>query len=185
MRAALKFVITLGTAVYPALWWLMRGNSVQLTALGGAMCLLWIVRAVLDRGSVMAKAAPYIALLFGICAIVGSAGAFMWYPLAVNFALFVAFILSLRKTPVIEVLARLHYAELPEAAKPYLRCVTKIWIVFFAGNGAVIALLSAMRWDTAWAIYTGVISYVLIGMLLGGEWLYRTFVMKKRLEAKV
>ncbi|ABK46582.1 conserved hypothetical protein [Shewanella sp. ANA-3] len=30
-----------------------------------------------------------------------------------------------------------------------------------------------------WTLYNGLIAYVLMGLLLGGEWLYRSFWLKK------
>ena len=82
------------------------------------------------------------------------------------------------KQTVIERLARLQQPELPERAVRYTRRVTQVWCVFFIANGAVAALLAWLGRYGWWAVYTGVIAYVLMGILFAGEWLYRKLVLK-------
>ena len=45
-------------------------------------------------------------------------------------------------------------------------------------NGGIIATLSLIGAERAWALYTGVISYIFMGLLLAGEWLYRRYRLK-------
>jgi uncharacterized membrane protein len=48
-----------------------------------------------------------------------------------------------------------------------------IWCVFFVLNGTTAGLLgwwAPLEW---WTIYTGLISYILSGVLLGTEWILR------------
>ncbi len=72
-----------------------------------------------------------------------------------------------------ERLVRLIYPDfLPEVAK-YLRDLTWLWTLFFAVNVVVCALLPLIAGQMAWAIYTGVIVYVLMALLGIGEWFYR------------
>ena len=44
-----------------------------------------------------------------------------------------------------------------------------------AGVAAGLVLVRQYDW---WALYTGIVSYVLMGLLLGGEWGYRKIVLK-------
>ena len=96
------------------------------------------------------------------------------YPVLINLALLAAFGYSLR-TPVsmVERLARLREADLPPAAVAYTRRVTQVWCGFFVFNGAL--ALGTALWASAavWSLYTGVISYVLMGTLFGIEFLVR------------
>ncbi len=96
------------------------------------------------------------------------------YPVLVSLALLAAFGGSLL-TPVsaIERMARLRGGDFPPVAQAYMRTVTQVWCGFFIVNG-LIALGTAL-WATAatWSLYTGVISYVLMGILFGGEYLVR------------
>ena len=98
------------------------------------------------------------------------------YPAAVNLGMLLLFGGSLLFPPcMIERFARLGEADLPPAAIGYTRRVTQIWCVFFVGNGAlaIYTALYASRDD--WALYNGCIAYLLMGALLGGEWLFRRF----------
>ena len=63
--------------------------------------------------------------------------------------------------------------DLPEAGVRYTRTVTWVWCGFFAVN-AGIALWTALATSLeTWALYNGLISYGLMGLLLGGELLVR------------
>jgi uncharacterized membrane protein len=72
-----------------------------------------------------------------------------------------------------ERLVRLQYPDFIPGIAEYLREVTWAWTLFFAVNVVVSALLPALVGQTAWAIYTGVLVYVLMGLLTIGEWIYR------------
>lgn len=82
------------------------------------------------------------------------------------------------KQSVIERLARLQNPDLPPEGIRYTRKVTQIWCVFFILNALAAAVLVWAEQYEWWAFYTGIISYVLMGMLLGGEWLYRKMVLR-------
>ena len=64
------------------------------------------------------------------------------------------------------------------AGVAYTRRVTQIWCGYFIVNGGIIATLSLIGAERAWALYTGVISYIFMGLLLAGEWLYRRYRLK-------
>lgn len=103
----------------------------------------------------------------------------MWYPVAVNVVMLTLFFSSLfSRMPFIERIARLREPELPARAIAYTRRVTQVWCLFFVCNGTI-ALLTClsgnMVWWTAW---NGMISYLLIGLLMGGEWLVRQRLRK-------
>ncbi|MGV2398888.1 MAG UNVERIFIED_CONTAM: hypothetical protein MIL04_25265, partial [Klebsiella aerogenes] len=59
------------------------------------------------------------------------------------------------------------------------RRVTQIWCAFFIGNGGI-ALVTALYGDMSlWTAWNGMISYLLMGMLMAGEWLVRQRVIKR------
>jgi len=97
-----------------------------------------------------------------------------FYPVLLNFSLFVVFAGSLfYPPPVIERLARLQHPDLPEQGVRYTRKVTQVWCVFFVCNGliaTVTAVWSSFAW---WSLYNGFISYILMGLLMGIEYLVR------------
>lgn len=72
-----------------------------------------------------------------------------------------------------ERLVRLQYPDFIPGIAEYLREVTWAWTLFFAANVVVCALLPAFAGQKAWAVYTGVLVYVLMGLLGVGEWFYR------------
>jgi uncharacterized membrane protein len=97
-----------------------------------------------------------------------------FYPVLISLSLFVIFASSLfYPPPVVERLARLQHPDLPEQGVRYTRKVTQIWCVFFASNGliaTVTAVWSSFAW---WSLYNGFISYILMGLLMGIEYLVR------------
>ena len=84
------------------------------------------------------------------------------------------FATTLIKPPsMIERFARLAEPDLPETGVVWTRKVTVVWCVFFALN-ALIALATVLFAPMKiWVLYNGVISYVLMGMLMLGEFLLR------------
>lgn len=96
------------------------------------------------------------------------------YPALVNGVMLAVFALSLRHPPsVIERLARLRNANLPIEAVAYTRKVTIVWCAFFVGNGALAVFTALYTSNAVWALYNGLIAYILMGLLFVGEWLVR------------
>jgi uncharacterized membrane protein/acyl-CoA synthetase (AMP-forming)/AMP-acid ligase II len=60
----------------------------------------------------------------------------------------------------------------------YCRRVTAVWCFFFAANGAVAVFTALWGSRAMWTLYNGGISYIIIGILLGGELLVRKMVDK-------
>lgn len=101
------------------------------------------------------------------------------YPVIISFSLLLGFAHSLLHPPsAIERLARLTSPNLPPAGVLYTRKVTFVWCGFFLCNGCIALYTSLFASMQTWTLYNGVISYLLIGCLLGGEYLYRLFVVK-------
>ncbi len=75
--------------------------------------------------------------------------------------------------PMVERFARMHVEDLSEAEVRYCRTVTKIWCVFFVVNGGIALGLALTREIEAWTLFTGFISYLLIGLLFASEYVYR------------
>lgn len=102
------------------------------------------------------------------------------YPVLVNFSLLLIFVGSLFKPPsMIERLARIQQPDLPEEAIAYTRKVTQVWSCFFALNGTISLGTTVWGSDQIWALYNGLIAYLLIGLLFAIEWLVRRSVQKK------
>lgn len=174
-RAVLAIALLLAGAAYPFVAHASLENGTArwiLLPLAG----LWLARALVDRKR---AAGGWLlpAIVMAFCALIAWSDDTRWlrgYPVLVNGAMLAVFAASLwRGVPVVERFARLRHPDLPPHAVAYTRRVTQVWAVFFAFNGLVSAALSLWAPWHWWTLYNGVISYVLIGLLMAGEWLVR------------
>lgn len=121
-------------------------------------------------------AIPLVTLVaFGLAALLDRAGFILAVPVAINGVLLLVFGVTLRAgaMPMVERFARMQVEELTEPQQGWCRMWTRIWCVFFVANGSaalVLALAAPMSW---WAFYNGLLAYLLIGALLGTEWVLR------------
>ena len=125
-----------------------------------------------------------MALLTGVLALcTGLANAALplkLYPVLVSGGLGAVFAWSLAHPPsAIERLARLQQPALDAHGVAYTRKVTWVWLGFFIVNGSIAAATALWASDAAWALYNGLLSYCLMGLLFGGEWLVRRRVMAR------
>lgn len=108
-----------------------------------------------------------------------------FYPVVVSYTLFMVFFSSLfYAPPMIERLARLQHPDLPEQGIRYTRKVTQVWCLFFLINGSI-ALITAV-WTSFewWSLYNGFISYCLMALLMGIEYLVRIRTQKHLHKSK-
>ena len=101
------------------------------------------------------------------------------YPVAVSLMMLCAFAYTLLRPPtMIARLAGLRGLEVPEDGHTYVRNLTWIWCAFFLMN-MLIALYTGFQSREMWVLYNGLISYLLIGALLGGEVLFRIWFKRR------
>jgi uncharacterized membrane protein len=97
-------------------------------------------------------------------------------PVLINAALFITFFGSLRGAqPIVERFARMQVSDLSPAEVGYCRSVTKVWSGFFVINGGIAGALAALGDLPLWTLYTGLISYGLIGLLGATEYTVRKY----------
>lgn len=164
-------------AVFAGLSWLSPRTLAVLVGL--VLAVRIVVRL---RGQAWQRLAPLLGTagviggLVGLAALFDDGRYFKLLPVAVNVALLVAFARTLvTGPPMIETLARLQHARLPDGHGPYCYRVTIVWSVFFALN-ALVTLWLAVAWSlSAWTLYTGLIAYLLIGTLFVTEMVYRAW----------
>jgi len=100
-----------------------------------------------------------------------------YYPVAVNILLGVVFGQSLvYPPPLAERLARLKRPDLPEYAVIYTRRVTMMWCAFFFLNAGIAWLTVLHGSMEIWSLYNGLIGYIMVGALMIGERIFRTYV---------
>ncbi|MDO3387796.1 hypothetical protein QWI17_18275 [Gilvimarinus sp. SDUM040013] len=121
-----------------------------------------------------------------------SAAAVLWWsndetllkllPTAINVAMAGFFMYSLVHPPTLPArVAALDYPEgLPDIVLTYTTWVTRIWVGFFLVNAALAAVTALFASREVWALYNGVIAYLLMGLLFGGEFAYRHLIFHKK-----
>ena len=191
LRAGLSLLVAGALVLYPLLMYIGESHlGVQSMAIGIiAVCVLRLAISRFGASALDARAALGIRELLLICcgaialALVtlwrGSSSAMLYYPVLVNGVMLVAFAGSLLSPPtVVERIARLRDKDLPAEAIPYLRRVTAAWCVFFILNGAIALYTATASSFETWALYNGLIAYILIGAMFAGEFLIRMRVMR-------
>jgi len=178
--ALLRLFSLLAVLCYPfAIWFGLTHWRPETIAL--AMAAVFLLRLLTFGHRVPALEGLAKALaLFGILlclagGLLKSHHLLLYYPVMMNVLMLLLFATSLRgPASLVEQLARLRQPALPPAAIVYTRRVTQIWCAFFIFNGGV-ALFTCLYGNMPlWALYNGGISYLLMGLLMGTEWIIRT-----------
>lgn len=178
-------VIVLGGAglVYPFAVYLSVGRvpagalvTVALAVVAGRLLLL--------RRSAAARAlVPALAVVLGATlalAFADTAIAALAYPVLMSAAMAAAFGLSLLWPPsLVECFAALTQLSPSDSARAYMRKVSAVWCLFLAMNAGISAA-TALAGDLAlWTLYNGLLSYVLMAVLFGAEFLVRRRVQRR------
>ena len=97
---------------------------------------------------------------------------FRLYPAVMTAIVLCSFAVSLRRTPLAEVVARRAGEDLDARGVAYCRAVTRFW-TFFLGVHLAITVWTVFASHEVWAFYNGFAAYVLIGCVFAGELLLR------------
>jgi uncharacterized membrane protein len=123
---------------------------------------------------------PVTAVLIGALCLLSALSAsrerlFLMMPVAVNASVlgFFAFSLTPGRTPAIERFARMVHPDLSPGRIAHCRQVTKAWCVFLVINGLVSLYLAYFATVSMWTLYTGGISYLLMGTMFVAEYAIR------------
>jgi uncharacterized membrane protein len=181
--------IILGIA-YPALIYMaMQHWPPRAIALVG-LAFLALRTAIVSRqrllGYARALASPVLAVAatLAIAALSNHPLALLLAPACVSFALLAAFGRSLRgPLPMIERFARVVAPDLSREEVDYCRSATRVWCIFFAANGALEGMLALSAPLEIWTLYTGFVSYLLIGTLFTIEYVYRHWRFRRYVGA--
>jgi uncharacterized membrane protein len=170
------------TLAYPLVVYLCLGHF-EPRWLAGLLVALALMRLGVARS----------AVTWGMAGMAGVLALFTWlghgwmplklYPVAMNGLMLVLFGASLVRGPsAVERIARLAEPDLPIQAVDYTRRVTQVWCAFFLMNGLIALFTALWASDAVWTLYNGLVAYVLMGLLGGGEWLIRRRV-RGRIDA--
>ena len=150
-----------------------RAVGLLLLGLYGASLL---ARARGSRAELLALARQHapLVLLVAAAAASGQRALLLLVPVLVSLYLFWAFAASLKSgPPMIERFARVMEDDLPDFCVPYCRKVTVVWCVFLLANAVVVGALAAFAPLAWWTLYAGFVFYLVMGALLGMEFVVR------------
>jgi len=104
----------------------------------------------------------------------------MAYPAVISLIMLGAFAVTLFHPPsIIERFSRKMGVSVPPQAIPYMRVLTMFWCGFFLLNACVAALLAWQGDVTRWALYNGLVSYLIIGLLIVAELVFRQYYRRR------
>lgn len=181
-RRALDALLIVVTVCYPfSVYFTERRVSA-----GWSLAVLLVV-IVLRAGLFLASGRRLAGILaLGVAAALagfhqlGQLDAVRLYPVLVNLVFTAVFGATLVFPPsLIERLARLREPDLDAYGVQYTRRLTLVWVVFFILNAGLCAW-AGIAWPTEyWALYTGLVSYLLVGALFVGEWPVRRYCRRR------
>ena len=179
MLRLLQGAVWLVLLLYPLAVWVGLthwGTALLAPLLVGVFSLrLLMLRGKLRQQMWLGKALAIVGILLALASwALKQSHWLLYYPVLVNAILLLLFAYSLFAPPtVVERLARITEPQLDAAGIAYTRRVTQVWCWFFIVNGAI-ALTTCLSGDiTLWTLYNGGISYLLMGALMGIEWIVR------------
>lgn len=119
-------------------------------------------------------------LLFGAGLIVFNDDIFLkLYPVLMNTSVCLMFALSLRDTPLVEKIAKKMGYSLDTQQKEYTRHVTCAWAIFMFLL-TIVSFITVFLSNETWVLFNGLISYILIAIMMGVEFLVRKRFMNVR-----
>ncbi len=164
---------------YPfAAWYVLTQSSIE--AAGGLLLLAMAPRlVVLLRRSQKATRREILGPPLLISALVLAAIAFadprflLILPVLISLTLLGSFARTLWATPMVEHFARLSQPDLTAAEVRHCRQATWLWCGFFTINAVINAALAWRSDPSAWALYTGLWSYVAMAAIFATEYALR------------
>jgi uncharacterized membrane protein len=114
------------------------------------------------------------ALLCVLSAIVNDPRWMLYLPVFFSATMLMSFGVTLLHPPsLVETMARLSVPDLTSEEAAYCRRMTQFWAVFFLVNGSI-ALWTVWGGSLKkWALYNGLVAYLLVGGIFAAEFLYR------------
>ena len=174
MTSMVKASLIILSLLYPFIvYWGIQHDAYGwlLLLLAGLFLLRWIIASSTQERYFLGIA---VIIIGGVMWSLGEKNGLKLYPVIINLSLLFLFASSLlTEMSFVERLARIREPDLPAKAVSYTRKVTQIWCVFFAINASIALATVVLADDKLWLWYNGVVAYVLIGILMVGEWLVR------------
>ena len=174
MTTKLKIALSVVSVIYPFALFFAGDFTFWVV---WVLAVLWIARGVCSSGFER-KLSTLAAIFFIVCMIFRGGFLAYLYPVLVSLAFLVFFAFSLKNEAVITKIAKLKEPNLDEKGVIYTRNLTKIWCAFFVFNAALSLSLALIEDKLYWSVYSGAVSYALMGALFFGEILFRKRFIK-------
>jgi uncharacterized membrane protein len=185
VKLALRILSALFLVASPwVLYWTLSRHDVgvaALTLIGWVIVrTIPILLAAEPQHRATALRLPLIALVFAVLGWALDDGVWlMILPSATQATFGVAFLRSLKTTPMIETFARMVKPELGPAEVAHCRRWTRVWgayLLVLAAIGLVLAEWASLK---LWTAYVGVASYALVGLLFLVEYVVRKLTFRE------
>ena len=177
-----NILLALTAIAYPIIWLFFQVEQL-LHTLPYVMSLLWLIKSLIHPNKGQRIFALSMAALLFLVGWQRSLDMMYWYPILMNGIMLVLFGGSLfQSQSLVERLARLQTPNLNAQAIQYTRRVTQVWCGVFCLNILLSTLFITFNLLEYWAIYTGVISYIIMGLVMSIEWLIRQRVKRNHYE---
>ena len=179
MKTVLNIISILFVVASPwVLYWTLTHHDVGVAAITlVAWIVLRTIPILIAAKPEQRRAAlqfPAIALAFALLGWVSDNGTWLLIlPAATQATFGLAFLRSLKSTPLIEHFARMVKSELSGPEQDHCRRWSAIWgyyLLVLAAFGLVLAKYASLA---VWTIYVGVVTYVLVGVLFAIEYVVR------------
>lgn len=182
MKGAVGLLLVVLMLAYPLVVYL-HSDAVNPRWYGGALLVVVALRFIV-MGSVT-QLSDWLMMLIAVvfCAAVmlfESALLLKFYPVLMSVGMGLMFLASLSwPETLIEKFAKAGGKTPPEQARGYLRALSSCWGVLLLLNGVVSAYTAWFTSLSAWALYNGIISYLVIAGFAAIEWGYRGYYKKR------
>ena len=167
---------------YPVLVYLGRDQIPLFVFVSGA-CLLLVLRAVfVPGGGIALLRLPLLIAAFaiGILGMIDPATAAKAYPAILSGLVVTVFANSLRHPPsLIERFARIKDPQLASVGQNYCRWLTGVWAIWLLANTLIAGGLAVWASIGLWTLWTGFISYLVMGTLFVGEIVLRPWLLQR------
>jgi uncharacterized membrane protein len=193
VKRIFRILLTVSSVLYPffllaSLLWLHLSPRFMILGLGviGLFYFLANYDNAVTRGPRGLQFWMIVSSIGGLAAvtfITQNAGLLRFYPVFINLVLLANFAITwFQGPPMVYRLAVLQDKTILDspnraAIETYCTIVTHIWCVFFIQNTLMSAATALWANETVWSLYNGCVSYILIGALLGGEFVFRKIKM--------
>lgn len=169
---------------YPLLFYVVHDRVAPIVFAGLALGLAVLRLRRCRPETIRLWRAPLLigAIAFVALALLDGSLAAKAYPVLISLAFAAAFGWSLLSPPsLIERFARIRHPDLPPRGQAYCRKVTLVWFLWLVINAVVSAALALWGDVGLWALWTGLISYLVMGLLFIGEIGLRRFTFGARI----